>query len=116
MLRPLFGFGPPDSFRGVLEPCSKEGGIFILAHTSSFFSHLQQILSVAMAAIASASSAVVARPAFVGKTESLRVRAAAPAKARASVAVFASADAEATSRRAALSLFSVSARGGDGRR
>ena len=67
-----------------------------------------------MAAITSAQTAVVARPAFVGKTSDLRVRAAAPASKRASVAVFASAE-EATSRRAALSIFSVSAPG-SGRR
>ena len=62
-----------------------------------------------MAAITSAASAVVARPAFVGKTESLRARAVAPAAPkRASVVTFASA--EETSRRAALSTFTVSAR------
>jgi photosystem II oxygen-evolving enhancer protein 2 len=61
-----------------------------------------------MAAITSAASTVVARPAFVGKTESLRVRAVAPAAPkRASVVTLASA--EETSRRAALSTFTVSA-------
>ena len=60
-----------------------------------------------MAAITSAASAVVARPAFVGKTESLRARAVAPAAPkRASVVTLASADE--TSRRAALSTFTVS--------
>ena len=59
-----------------------------------------------MAAITSATSAVVARPAFVGKTESLRARAVAPAAPkRASVVTLASADE--TSRRAALSVFTV---------
>ena len=59
-----------------------------------------------MAAITSASSAVVARPAFAGKTEALRARAVAPVSAkRASVVTLASADE--TSRRAALS-FTVS--------
>ena len=59
-----------------------------------------------MAAITSAASAVVARPAFVGKTESLRARAVAPAAPkRASVVTFASA--EETSRRAALSTFTA---------
>lgn len=62
-----------------------------------------------MAAITSAASVVVARPAFVGKTESLRARAVAPAApARKSVVTLASA--EETSRRAALSTFTVSAR------
>ena len=60
-----------------------------------------------MAAITSAASTVVARPAFVGKTESLRARAVAPAAPkRASVVTLASA--EQTSRRAALSVFTVS--------
>lgn len=60
-----------------------------------------------MAAIASAASTVVARPAFVGKTEALRARAVAPAAPkRASVVTLASA--EDTSRRAALSVFAVS--------
>jgi photosystem II oxygen-evolving enhancer protein 2/Niemann-Pick C1 protein len=59
-----------------------------------------------MAAITSATSAVVARPAFVGKTESLRARAVAPAAPkRASVVTLASADE--TSRRAALSVITV---------
>ncbi|MDA9098045.1 hypothetical protein N9L76_03830 [bacterium] len=50
----------------------------------------------------------MARPAFVGKTESLRARGVAPAAPkRASVVTFASA--EETSRRAALSTFTVSA-------
>jgi photosystem II oxygen-evolving enhancer protein 2/Niemann-Pick C1 protein len=61
-----------------------------------------------MAAITNAASAVVARPVFVGKTQSLRARAVAPAAPkRASVVTFASA--EETSRRAALSTFTVSA-------
>ena len=61
-----------------------------------------------MAAITSASSAVVARPTFAGKTEALRARAVAPVSAkRASVVTLASA--EETSRRAALSTFPVSA-------
>ena len=64
---------------------------------------------VKMAALTNASAAVVARPVFVGKTESLRARAVAPAAPkRASVVTFASA--EETSRRAALSTFTVSAR------
>ncbi|EEH55956.1 photosystem II oxygen-evolving complex 23 kDa protein, chloroplast precursor [Micromonas pusilla CCMP1545] len=59
-----------------------------------------------MAAITSATSAVVARPAFVGKTESLRARAVAPAAPkRASVVTLASADE--TSRRAALSVITA---------
>jgi hypothetical protein len=59
-----------------------------------------------MAAITSASSAVVARPAFAGKTEALRARAVAPVSAkRASVVTLASADE--TSRRAALSVFTA---------
>ena len=63
-------------------------------------------LTVEMAAITSATSAVVARPAFVGKTESLRARAVAPAAPkRASVVTLASADE--TSRRAALSVITV---------
>ena len=58
-------------------------------------------------AITSASSAVVARPTFAGKTEALRARAVAPVSAkRASVVTLASADE--TSRRAALSVFTVS--------
>ncbi len=62
---------------------------------------------VEMAAITSASSAVVARPTFAGKTEALRARAVAPVSAkRASVVTLASADE--TSRRAALSVFTVS--------
>jgi len=61
-----------------------------------------------MAAITSAASTVVARPAFVGKTESLRARAVAPAAPkRASVVTFASA--ESTSRRAALSAITAAA-------
>ena len=61
-----------------------------------------------MAALTNASAAVVARPVFVGKTESLRARAVAPAAPkRASVVTLASADE--TSRRAALSTFTVSA-------
>jgi len=61
-----------------------------------------------MAAITSAASAVVARPAFVGKTEALRARAvAAPVSAkRASVVTFATSS-EDTSRRAALSIFTA---------
>jgi len=78
----------------------------ILAHVKHTFN---TNALVKMAAITSASSTVVARTAFVGKTESLRVRAVAPASKRASVTVFASADAEATSRRAALSLFTAGA-------
>jgi|Transcript_1856 hypothetical protein len=59
-----------------------------------------------MAAITSASSAVVARPTFAGKTEALRARAVAPVSAkRASVVTLASADE--TSRRAALSVFTA---------
>ena len=62
---------------------------------------------VKMAALTNASAAVVARPVFVGKTESLRARAVAPAAPkRASVVTLASADE--TSRRAALSTFTVS--------
>ena len=59
-----------------------------------------------MAALTNASAAVVARPVFVGKTESLRARAVAPAAPkRASVVTLASADE--TSRRAALSVITV---------
>jgi hypothetical protein len=62
-----------------------------------------------MAALTSTASAVVGRPAFVGKTESLRARAVAPAAPkRASVVTLAS-SADDTSRRAALSVFTVSA-------
>tara|TARA_B110000503_G_scaffold127453_1_gene197206 strand:+ start:265 stop:480 length:216 start_codon:yes stop_codon:yes gene_type:complete len=62
-----------------------------------------------MAAMTSAASAVVARPAFVGKTGSFRARAVAPAAPkRASVVTFAG-KAEETSRRAALSTFTVRA-------
>mmetsp|Transcript_30056 Transcript_30056/g.75284 ORF Transcript_30056/g.75284 Transcript_30056/m.75284 type:complete len:260 (+) Transcript_30056:80-859(+) len=60
-----------------------------------------------MAALTSTASAVVGRPAFVGKTESLRARAVAPAAPkRASVVTLAS-SADDTSRRAALSVFTA---------
>jgi len=60
-----------------------------------------------MASLTTTASAVVARPAFTGRAEALKARAvAAPATTRKSVVTLATAS-EDTSRRAALSIFTV---------
>jgi hypothetical protein len=61
-----------------------------------------------MAAITSAASAVCVSKTFVGKTQSLRASAAAPAVAKRAAVVTMASSAEDTSRRAALSVFTVS--------
>jgi hypothetical protein len=60
-----------------------------------------------MASLTTTASAVVARPAFTGRAESLKARAVAPATTSRKSVVTLAASAEDTSRRAALSIFTV---------